>query len=98
MKKAGIEKSGTTGGIATGNNEAYNLLTITTSSNTTSEEPASISTACNEAYNVLPYSGRGETGAITTQSNEAYNLVSHTEISAESYSITTNDNEAYHIH
>ena len=83
MKEAGIEESGTTGNIATGNNEAYNLLTITTSSNTTSEEPASISTACNEAYNVLGFSGRGENGAITTQSNEAYNLVSNTGISEE---------------
>ena len=53
------EQSGTTGDIATDKNEAYNL-TINTSSNTTSEEPVSITTACNEAYNVLPYSGRGE--------------------------------------
>ena len=98
MKEAGIEKGGTTGDIATGNNEAYNLLTITSSSNTTSEKLTSISSACNEAYNVLAFSGRGGTGAITTQSNEAYNLVSHTGRSAESYSITTNDNEAYHIH
>ena len=92
MRAAGVEQSGTTGDIATDNNEAYDLLTITTSSNTTSEEPASISTACNEAYNVLVFSGRGENGATTTQSKEAYNLVSHTEISEESYSITTNDN------